>query len=740
MMRRALLLLLGASLLLAFSATTWGAEPLSQIRVNIEKKADYVALMGLDVDRTYFGEDFIDILLPAADLHILDDAELNYSVLHDDISVFYRSRLSSKEAMGGSMGGYRTLAEIEIFMDSISTEYPSIVTPKWSIGQTIQGRDIWVFKISDNPGIDETEPEIYYHAAIHAREVITPEVLAYYLRYLMNNYGSDPEVTYLIDNREMFFTLCANPDGYYHNEVTDPGGGGMWRKNRRNNGDGYWGVDLNRNYAYEWGYDDNGSSPYTSDETYRGTGPFSEPETQVIRDFVNSRNFKVVLDYHSYSNLILWPWGYYYFLTPDDDIFTQIGDSASAWNGYAPGPAHGLYPANGVTIDWYYGADLMHAKIYALTLEVGSSSDGFWPSTSRITPLVSENLEPNLFYARIAGNPEQLRAPSPPTIYSVDTIETSSFELAWHHQDAQNPAVSFDVWQFQGLERITDDLEGAVSNWTENGFVTSTSRSHSASHSFFSQANSSSDYKVTANQAIQVGANDSLSFWTWYDIEGGWDYAYVEISTDGIGWDNLPGNITTTSNPYGNNLGNGITGSSGGWIEGLFDLAAYADQQVSLRFRYKTDSYVEEEGFYVDDIYPLDVFGGAALLADDQADTTLAVSGLEEGEYFYQVFATDAEGQVSAGSALETVTVELGSPCDWLVGDANDDGSHNVTDAVYLITYIFAGGSAPTPHSIGSGDCDCNGTVNISDAVQIIAYVFGGGPIPGSDCSCEDYE
>ena len=231
-----------------------------------------------------------------------------------------------------------------------------------------------------------------------------------------------------------------------------------------------------------------------------------------------------------------------------------------------------------------------------------------------------------------------------------------------------------------------------------------------------------------------------MSFWTWYDIESGWDYAYVEVSLDGLAWDNLPGNITTTSNPHGNNLGNGITGSSGGWIEGLFDLSAYAGQQVSLRFRYKTDSYVEEEGFYVDDIYPLDVFGAATLLADDQVDTSLVVSGLEEGEYFYQVFATDAEGQVSAGSDLEMVTVDFGSPCDWLVGDANDDGSHNITDAVYLITYIFAAGPAPTPHAVGSGDSDCNGTVNITDAVRIVSYVFGGGPLPGADCSCEDYE
>ncbi|MFH2056644.1 MAG: M14 family zinc carboxypeptidase [bacterium] len=738
-MRRAPLLLLGVLGIFLFTLTALGADQIAQVRVKIEKKSDYLTLQTLHLDQTYRGKDFIDIMQPVSKLKVLDEAGLSYEVVHEDVTAFYRSRLDSDAAKAGSMGGYRTLAEIELFMDSISTEYPSIVTPKWSIGQTVEGRSIWVFKVSDNPLIDEDETEMWYYSATHSREVITPEVLAYFLRYLTNNYGSDPEVTYLVDNREMFFSLSMNPDGYYRNQVTDPNGGGMWRKNRRNNGDGTYGVDLNRNYAYQWGYDDEGSSPYTDDETYRGTAAFSEPETQAYRDFVNSRNFKVIVDYHSYSNLILWPWGYDYFYTPDQDIFEQIGDSASAWNGYEPTPVFGLYLTNGVSVDWHYGATLMHEKIYAISEEVGGSSDGFWPSTSRITPLVSENLEPNLFYARIAGNPEQLRAPAVPMIYPVGTVGSSSFELAWHHQDSQNPAVGFDVWQFQGLERITDDLEGAISNWTTDGFVSSTARSHSASHSYFGGDNSGADYKVTAKQTLQVDADDTLSFWTWYNIETDWDYAYVEVSTDGLSWDHLAGTITTNYNPHSNNLGNGITGNSGGWVHAFFDLTAYAGQSVSLRFRYRTDSYVEEEGFYVDDIYPLDVFGDATLLADQEADTSLLVTDLVDGDYYYQVFATDAEGQQSAGSTMEQVTVQLGAPCDWLVGDANGDGTVNITDAVSLILYIFSGGVAPTPHAVGSGDADCNGIANVADAVQIVAFIFGGGVAPGQDCTCEDY-
>lgn len=95
----------------------------------------------------------------------------------------------------------------------------------------------------------------------------------------------------------------------------------MWRKNRRDNLDGTFGIDLNRNYGYNWGFDDDGSSPFTGDETYRGTVPFSEPETQIMRDFVNSRSFRIALNYHTFGNLLIYPWGYDYSIyTPDSAL------------------------------------------------------------------------------------------------------------------------------------------------------------------------------------------------------------------------------------------------------------------------------------------------------------------------------------------------------------------------------------------------------------------------------------
>ena len=115
---------------------------------------------------------------------------------------------------------------------------------------------------------------------------------------------------FLVDNRELYFIPVINVDGYVYNENTNPNGGGNWRKNRRDNGGGIFGVDPNRNYSFQWGFNNSGSSPTPSSSTYRGTGPFSEPETQAIRDFVNGQDFTMAFNYHSFSNVLIFPYDY----------------------------------------------------------------------------------------------------------------------------------------------------------------------------------------------------------------------------------------------------------------------------------------------------------------------------------------------------------------------------------------------------------------------------------------------
>ena len=347
-----------------------------------------------------------------ADFAYLQNRGYRWDVIHQDLEDFYARRGRDGNSLD-LMGGFKTYGEINAAMDTIHMQHPAITTAKFVIGQTLEGNNIYAMKISDNPEVDENEIELFYNSLIHAREPGAMEVLILFMNHLTDQYGINQSVTDLVDNREFYFVPCINVDGYLYNQSTNPNGGGMWRKNRRNNG-GSFGVDLNRNWGFNWGYDNDGSSPTPAAETYRGTGPFSEPETQVIRNFIESRNFLVSMNYHTYSNLVLYPWGTQAFqggFTPENDVFALMADSIQYYiqqvNGavYDIGPPWQLlYNVNGDCNDWCYGEQGTKPRIFPFTTEVGGASDGFWPAQNRIVPLAQENLPANLFVARYAVN------------------------------------------------------------------------------------------------------------------------------------------------------------------------------------------------------------------------------------------------------------------------------------------------------------------------------------------------
>ena len=181
----------------------------------------------------------------------------------------------------GSMGGYHTWAELLVVLDDMRAKFPALITAKTPVSTSLntqEGRPIYWLRISDNPDQDEPEPEVLYTALHHAREPNGLSQMLFYMWYLLEHYATDPEIKVLVDNTEMYFIPCINPDGYVYNQTTSPQGGGLWRKNRGSNG----GVDLNRNYGDHWGYNDQGSSPDNTSNTYRGPSPFSEDRKSVV--------------------------------------------------------------------------------------------------------------------------------------------------------------------------------------------------------------------------------------------------------------------------------------------------------------------------------------------------------------------------------------------------------------------------------------------------------------------------
>ncbi len=400
-----------ALILLAASALGFAQDgPYRRVIVPGNDPLTIQRLQSLDQDIVFIerGEEGGNVRLVAddADLDTLTRAGIPFEVVIEDLVAWYQSRLMPPTAPGdfgnGSMSGYYTYSEMVTQLDRMRNDYPGLISAKTSIGTTLQGRSIWMVKISDNPDTDENEPEVLIDAMHHAREPQCMMSLLYFMWHLLENYGIDPEITFLVDNREIYCVPIVNADGYVYNEQQNPNGGGMWRKNRRNNGGGSFGVDPNRNYSYQWGYDNNGSSSSPSSDIYRGPSAFSEQETQAIRDLVLSRNLSAHASNHTYGGYVLYPWGYESNFTNDEALLNEYGQRLNGSLGYAVGPAwQVLYEANGVTFDWSYGNQSILA---AFTVEIGYGSDGFWPSTSRIIPIAQETLPMHVELLKIGGD------------------------------------------------------------------------------------------------------------------------------------------------------------------------------------------------------------------------------------------------------------------------------------------------------------------------------------------------
>ncbi|WP_060883475.1 M14 family metallopeptidase [Streptomyces caniscabiei] len=294
---------------------------------------------------------------------------------------------------------YHNYAEMTNEINSVVAANSSIASQR-VIGTTYQGRNIVAIKISDNVGTDEAEPEVLFTHHQHAREHLTVEMALYLLNELTSDYGTDSRVTNMVNNREIWIIPDINPDGGEYDVAT--GSYRSWRKNRQpNSGSSYVGTDLNRNWNYRWGCC-GGSSGSTSSETYRGTAAESAPEVKVVANFVRSRvvggvqQIKTAIDFHTYSELVLWPFGYTTAdtttgMTADDrNAFATVGGKMAASNGYTPEQSSDLYITDGSIDDWLWG----NQKIFGYTFEMypgSAGGGGFYPPDEVIARETARN-------------------------------------------------------------------------------------------------------------------------------------------------------------------------------------------------------------------------------------------------------------------------------------------------------------------------------------------------------------
>ncbi len=397
---------------------------------------------------------------------------------------------------GSSLDIYRSYDSLTEELNALADEHGDILS-LISIGQTYEGRDIWAVKLSDNPWEDDGEPEVLITGAHHAKEWPTVEVVMATLRLLVESHGrtdrdldgdgyadtdndqdgaadedpfdgmdndgdgsvdedwSDARLSWIVDNRQLWFIPMLNPDGLEYcreqvaSGVTDEGS--LWRKNREPNYQELrplegltYGVDINRNYGFHWGelgaqsyadsraedyigpvdkHDDDGDRRFNEDPMDNvdndgdglvdedGRGGFTAGELKLLKALVEGHDFVIALNFHTFKGTIYWPWMWTLQLPEDEPTFAAIAERMAVFNGYewrnmsernqqwfSRHP-----PVDGDSNDWMYGKH----GILSYTIELGYNM--FIPDEEELAGIVAENLGANLVAFEVADNPRMDR-------------------------------------------------------------------------------------------------------------------------------------------------------------------------------------------------------------------------------------------------------------------------------------------------------------------------------------------
>jgi carboxypeptidase T len=330
------------------------------------------------------------------------------------------AQLAAKAAEGGesipNYPCYETVEETFAAAQGFANTHPKLATwtavgQSWQKTQGSGGYDIRVLKLTneDTTGPNgEAKPKLFINAAIHAREYVTAPLVLAFAGELLNGYGKNADATWILDHHEVHLLLQLNPDGRKKAET-----GLLWRKNVNtaycgaNSNDR--GADLNRNFTYSWNKTNGqGSSGNPCAETYRGPSPNSEPETDAIENYVRSifpdrrgpnqndpapaDTAGIHLDIHSYSQLVLWPWGFTNQVAPNGTALQTLGRKFAYFNNYTPEQSIGLYPTDGTSDSVSYG----ELGVAAYTFELGTS---FFQSCTAYTNTIKPNNMRALWYA-----------------------------------------------------------------------------------------------------------------------------------------------------------------------------------------------------------------------------------------------------------------------------------------------------------------------------------------------------
>jgi len=714
------------------------------------EKIQVIQQLGIALDHSIVRPGiYVDIVISEIEEKILLSNGITFTTLIDDLTNYYQSQnipAMQRDFPLGTMQGNYTWAELNLRFDELKELYPDIISEKLSIGQSIEGHDIWAFKLSDNPAQDENEPEILYTGLTHAREPLSMMNLFYFVQKLCEGYtaGDDLEAVYLVSERENWFVPVVNPDGYIYNESIEPSGGGMHRKNRRDTGCGSGteqGVDLNRNYSYNWGANDTGSSPDPCYATYRGEEAFSEPETQAIKDFIEQREFVNVLHYHSYGNMYIHPFGDSSFPDePDLTIYRELAQEMASHNNFNVGTGFEMvgYTVNGDAVDWSYG----EKNIIAYTPEIGSSGQGFWPSSDQVESICADQYKPNKVFSFSAGSDFVLDDYS----FTSDVINSGEIvgvELIIKNRGLMSSTgpVTVTVEPLNNLVNL-DEPVGQVDyldSWE--------------THTFNFEIEVTEQIAYYSKVGMKIISKDSVSYHRPDTIEfyiGTPSIIYTENYDEGLGQWSTNGDWGLTNNPaYGAYaLTDSPSGNYGAdqtttvTLEEEFDYNFMANSFVSFNARWEI-----EDGFDFVRFQALTPDNGWVSLQGQHTVPGNGVTVQPLGEHGYdgsqlnwieeKILLDQLDGQapiafrfVQASDELyegDGFTVDNFALMGYMQGAPGDffpDGSVNISDILGLADFILDGNEV-SPYIVLFCDMNGDGQINILDILMLVNSVIG---------------
>jgi carboxypeptidase T len=332
------------------------------LQANYLKQMAQIQKLGLDVAGVDLTAKTVDLIVSQAEADQLNTLG------------FHRVQTRAMVSLASPDADYQTPAKIENTLKNIAAAYPNL-SQVMSVGKSLEGRDIFAMKITANVTQNNpAKPHIFFNGMHHAREVMSTEVPLDTINTLLSQYGHDPKVTHWVDTFEIWILPMFNVDG--NNKVWTEDN--MWRKNAR----GGYGVDINRNYPYAWN-SCRGSSNSQSAQDYHGPSAASEVETHVMMDLIKKIRPVFSISYHSYNEIVIYPYGCEGQRTPTQEVVEGIGKELAALivtdNGrshYKPGVAPDLlYSVDGGDIDWMYH----EYQVIPYVIEVNSSAQGFQP-------------------------------------------------------------------------------------------------------------------------------------------------------------------------------------------------------------------------------------------------------------------------------------------------------------------------------------------------------------------------